>query len=201
MISGAARLVSAVVQLGLLAFGILVGIEAAGISATQAFTSSSRLLGQWAPWVGVLVFAVGVMVAYSAPPGTFPGLVVVLYAAWIGQVVGNHLLGGYVSGFIGALVMTPVATVVARTRFGMPAYAAFLPGFWLLVPGAMGLVGLTELAGTASGGASAAAIRDLQSAIASIFGVAFGVLCGTQLQLIFTSRGSALSPAPPTRRS
>jgi uncharacterized membrane protein YjjP (DUF1212 family) len=201
MISGAARLTSAIVQLGLLAFGILVGIEAGGISSHEAFSSSAKLLGQWAPWLGVLVFAIGVMIAYSAPAGTFPGLVIVLYAAWIGQVIGNHLVGGYVSGFIGALVMTPVATMVARTAFGMPAFASFLPGFWLLVPGAMGLIGLTELAAGTPGSASAAAIRDMQSAVASIFGVAFGVLCGTQLQLLLTSRGSAFSPAPVTRRS
>ena len=99
MIAGASRLVWASVQLLLLAFGILAGIEAAGIPASRAFSSSSSLLGDWAPWLGVLVFATGLLVAYSAPTRSFVGLIVVLYAAWIGQVVGNHSLrGGFVTG-------------------------------------------------------------------------------------------------------
>ena len=56
----------------------------------------------------------------------------------------------------------------------MPAHASFLPGFWLLVPGALGLIGLTELAGGGGG-------QDLVATVGSIFAVALGVLCGTQL--------------------
>ena len=97
--------------------------------------------------LGVLIFAVGVLVSYSAPPKAFAGLLIVLYAAWVGQVVGNHLFGGYVSALVGALVMTPVAALVARMPSAMPAYASFLPGFWLLVPGAMSLIGLTQAGG------------------------------------------------------
>ena len=56
----------------------------------------------------------------------------------------------------------------------MPAHASFLPGFWLLVPGALGLIGLTELAGGGGG-------QDLVATVGSIFAVALGVLCGTQI--------------------
>jgi uncharacterized membrane protein YjjP (DUF1212 family) len=177
MIAGSSRLVWAGVQLLLLAFGILAGIEAGGVSSAAAFSSRSEVLGEWATWLGVLVFAVGVLVAHSMPPRAFTGLLVVLYAAWIGQVIGNELVGGYASGFVGALVMTPVAAVVARLPATMPAYASFLPGFWLLVPGAMSLIGLTELAGDAS----ATGTEDFLAAIGSIMAVALGVLCGTQL--------------------
>jgi uncharacterized membrane protein YjjB (DUF3815 family) len=128
--------------------------------------------------LGVLVFAIGLRVAYSAPPRAFTGLLIVLYAAWTGQVIGNHLFGGYVSGLIGALVMTPTAAIVARMPSATPAYASFLPGFWVLVPGAMSLIGLTELAGDAS----AAGSGDFLAAVGSIFAVALGVLCGTQLE-------------------
>ena len=179
-ISGAARLVSGGVQLVLLAFAILAGVSVVGIPSTRVFSSSSVLLGDLAPWVGVLVFAVGVLVAYSAPVGAFAGLLIVLYAAWIGQVVGDHLFGGYISGLVGAAVMTPVATLVSRLPSGMPVYASFLPGFWLLVPGAMGLIGLAEVAA----GGGEAGLHDLQTAVVSIFAVAVGVLCGTQLEAL-----------------
>jgi uncharacterized membrane protein YjjP (DUF1212 family) len=178
MIAGSSRLVWASIQLMLLAFGILAGVEAAGIPTSKAFSSADRELGNWAPWLGVLVFAAGVVIAHSASPRSFGPLLIVLYAAWIGQVVGDHLFGGYVSGLIGALVMTPVAAVVARLPSAMPVYAIFLPGFWLLVPGAMSLIGLTTLAGNAG----AVGSNDFLAAVGSILGVALGVLCGTQLE-------------------
>jgi len=177
MIAGSSRLVWSSVQLMLLAFGIVAGIEAVGVSASQAFSSADRALGDWAPWLGVLVFAVGVVVAHSAPPGAFGPLLIVLYAAWVGQVVGNHLFGGYVSGLVGALVMTPVAAVVAHFSSALPAYALFLPGFWLLVPGALSLIGLTRLAGDTS----AVGSGDFVAVVGSIIAVALGVLCGTLL--------------------
>ena len=175
MVSGSARLVSGTMQLALLAFGILAGIEAVGVPSPSVFAGSEDVLGNWAPWLGVLIFAIGVTVAYSAPPRSFLALLVVLYAAWGGQVVGNAVFGIYVSAFVGALVMTPVAYWIARLPSAMPQYASFLPGFWLLVPGALGLIGLTELAGDAG----AAGLQDLAATIVSILSVALGVLCGT----------------------
>ena len=71
-----------------------------------------------------------------------------LYAAWAGQSVGNELFGGYASGFVGGVVMTLVAYLLARLPSTMPVYAMFLPGFWLLVPGSLGLVGLTTTLAT-----------------------------------------------------
>ena len=87
------------------------------------------------------------------------------------------MFGGYVSGFVGAFVMTPVAhwtaTLVPRA---MPRRASFLPGFWLLVPGALGLVGLTRVAGDGSTGS-----QEVVATVVSIFAVALGVLAGTLL--------------------
>jgi uncharacterized membrane protein YjjP (DUF1212 family) len=174
MISGASRLVSGGVQLALLAFGILAGIEAVGIPRARILFGTEALLGEWSRWIGVLAFAVGVIVADSAPRRSFPSLLVVLYAAWGGQVVANAVLGGYVAALIGATVMTLMAYVVERLPSAMPAHASFLPGFWLLVPGSLGLIGLTRLAGGAGG-------QELFATVGSIFAVALGVLCGTQL--------------------
>ena len=177
MVSGASRLVSGVMQLALLTFGIIAGIDAVGAPSSLVLSDSEDVLGSWAPWLGVLVFAVGVLVAHSAPARSFPGLLIVLYAAWIGQVVGNAIFGGYMSALLGALVMTPVAFWVSRLPSAMPSHASFLPGFWLLVPGALGLIGLTQLA---EDGATAGA-EDLVATGVSIFAIAIGVLCGSLL--------------------
>ena len=175
--SGSSRLVAGVMQLALLAFGIIAGIQAVGASFSSVFSGSENLLGDWAPWVGVLVFACGAVVANSAPRRSFPGLLLVLYAAWAGQVLGNAVFGGYVSAFVGALVMTPVAAWVSRLPSAMPPHASFLPGFWLLVPGALGLIGLAQLAGDAG----AAGTADLVATVVSLFAVAVGILCGSIL--------------------
>ena len=62
-------------------------------------------------------------------------------------------------------------------KSAMPVYAMFLPVFWLLVPGAISLIGLTAVAtNTHVTGA-----QDFLTAISSIVAVAVGVLLGTQL--------------------
>jgi uncharacterized membrane protein YjjP (DUF1212 family) len=195
MVSGSARLVSGAMQLALLAFGILAGIEAVGVPSASVLSGSHEVLGDWAPWLGVVIFAAGVTVAYCAPVRAFPALLVVLYSAWIGQVVGNAIFGVYVSAFVGALVMTPVAYWVARLPSAMPQYASFLPGFWLLVPGALGLIGLTELAGDAN----AAGSHDLVATAISIFAVALGVLCGTLILAGATATGRLVDVVSGTR--
>ena len=175
IVSGSSRLVSGVMQLALRSFGILAGIEAVGVPSSRVFAATGPRLGDWAPWLGVLVFAIGVSVANSAPARSFPGLLLVLYAAWTGQVLGDALLGGYVSALVGAVVMTLVAEFVSRLPSAMPPLALFLPGFWLLVPGALGLIGLTQLAGVGSSAGS----QDLIATVVSIFAIAVGVLIGS----------------------
>jgi uncharacterized membrane protein YjjP (DUF1212 family) len=173
MVAGSSRLISGSLQLLLLAFGIVAGAQLVGEpSQAQLITDSSSLLGWWAPWVGVLVFGVGTWIFFSGP--SLFWLCVVLYVAWIGQVIGNEIFGGYVSAFCGALVMTPAAYIVERQAGGPPALVTFLPAFWLLVPGALGLIGITELLGTDA----APNLADLVGTFGAIAGIALGVLCG-----------------------
>lgn len=178
LVTGSSRLVAGALQLLLLAFGIFVGSHAidssSATSATRLVEHPYDLLGAWAPWLGVLVFGLGNAVYQSAPRRMVGWLLLVLYASWIGQWAGDLAFGGYVSGFTGALVMTIVAYVVERLPSGPPALVSFLPAFWLLVPGALGLIGLTEYlthAATIGG-------QDLTAALDATLAVALGVLCG-----------------------
>jgi uncharacterized membrane protein YjjP (DUF1212 family) len=188
MVAGSSRLVWGSTQLGLLAFGIVAGVGIAGVSAERAFSSSDAVLGWWAPWLGVLVFAVGVTVAHSAPANAFPSLLAVLVAAWAGQVVGNELFGAYASGFTGALVMTAAAYLLARRPTAMPVYAVFLAGFWLLVPGTLGLIGLTTVLALPESASAA----DVFAIIGSIAAVALGVLAGVELHTALVRAGSRM---------
>ena len=192
MVAGASRLVSGVVQLLLLSFGIVAGAEIAGLPPQDAVRDVQvNLLGWWAPWLGVLVFGLAAAVFFSAPRGSLPWLLLVLGVAWIGQVLGGQAVSPEVSGFVGALAMTPVALAIARIPGGPPSQVTFLPAFWLLVPGAIGLIGVA----TVVGDPSSAEVGDLLKPMGSILSVALGVLCGVTL-----FRGADATRASLTRR-
>jgi len=173
MVAGSSRLVYGTLQMLLLALGIAAGAGLAGLPSEEVLQDShSNLLGDWAPWLGVIVFGVAASAYFSAPPRALRWLLTVLLAAWIGQLIGAELFGAGVSGFFGALAMTPFALAIARLRSGPPSQVTFLPAFWLLVPGAIGLIGATEIVGNPAN----AGLTDLVEPLTSVVAIALGVL-------------------------
>jgi uncharacterized membrane protein YjjP (DUF1212 family) len=187
MVAGASRLVFGAVQLLLLAFGIVAGADIAGVPRADALSDTQpNLLGSWTSWLGVVGFGTAVALYFSAPRRALRWLLPVLFVAWIGQLAGDWLAGPAVSGFVGALAMTPVALAFGRRPGGPPAQVTFLPAFWLLVPGAVGLIGVTEAVGNPAAGA-----QDLLQPLASIVAIALGVLCGAALDTWLRTRSAA----------
>ncbi len=175
MVSGASRLVSGLVQLLLLGFGIVAASVLFELSTGELADNPVNRLGWWAPWVGVAVFALGNYLHLSAPARSLPWMLVIMLAAYAGQVIGSAVFGGLLSGFFGALAMTPLALWVESTKSGPPKLITFLPGFWLLVPGAAGLIGVTELLGV-NHQLGAQAVVD---SLVTVMSIALGVLIGT----------------------
>lgn len=174
MISGAGRLSAGVMQLVLLAAGIVGAAAVAGVPTVSVTQLAAEPVPAWAPWIGVALFGAGVVVHDCARPRAAAWIVLVLYVAYAGQVLGGLVLGGVLSAFVGALVMTPVAVWAARHPSGPPALVSFMPAFWLLVPGALGLLGITKYLGEdrVYGAAS------LTTAGATMVAIALGVLLG-----------------------
>lgn len=149
VISGASQLVAGTMQLVLLSFGIVAGAQIAGVPPDVAITNEAQnTMGEWAPWLGVAVFGAGAFVHFSGPRGSLGWLLVVLFAAWIGQQAGAQLTSDALGGFFGGFVVVPVGAWVATRHSGPPTLATFLPAFWLLVPGAVGLIGVAEFVGS-----------------------------------------------------
>lgn len=147
IVSGSSRLIAGFMQLAQLAFGILIATQMLGVDGSQLSSEAINKIGPWAPWVGVAVYAIGVML-FLAPPASFlPWLVLIAYPAYAAQFLGDLLLGSYASGFCGGLVLTVLALFIARRPGAPPVITMILPGFWLLVPGSMGLIGVAELFG------------------------------------------------------
>jgi uncharacterized membrane protein YjjP (DUF1212 family) len=172
MISGSGRLAAGLLQLVLLALGIVAGAQLVGVSSIGAI--GDRPLGDFGPWIGVALFGIGVLVYHCARRSSFGWILLVLYVAYGAQIIGGLFLGPLLSAFIGALVMSPVASYIALRPTGPPTQVSFLPAFWLLVPGALGLVGLTQLLGNDR----ADALSSLLSMGTTMIGISFGVLVG-----------------------
>ena len=174
MISGSGRLSAGVMRLVLLAAGIVGAAAVAGVPTVAVTQLAAQPVPAWAPWVGVALFGAGIVVHDCAHPRSAAWILLLLYVAYAGQVLGGLVLGGVLSAFVGALVMTPVAVWAARHPSGPPALVSFMPAFWLLVPGALGLLGLTKYLGEdrVYGAAS------LTTAGATMVAIALGVLLG-----------------------
>lgn len=177
MVSGASRLVNGLVQLMLLAFGILAAGTLFDLAASELSDNPVNRLGWWAPWLGVAVFALGNFLHFSSPGRTLPWILLVLTVAYAGQVAGAALFGGTLSGFFGAVAMTPLVLWVESLRAGPPKLVTFLPGFWLLVPGAAGLIGVTEMLGVNQ----QLGVQAVLDTLVAVMSIALGVLIGTAL--------------------
>jgi uncharacterized membrane protein YjjP (DUF1212 family) len=175
MISGAGRLAAGAMQLVLLGAGIVTAGALVGVPDFD-FSEQPQLLGPIAPWIAVAVFGVAISVHRCAPRRSLPWILLVLYVAYSAQVLGDLALGGVLSAFVGALVVTPVTALVARQPSGPAALVSFTPAFWLLVPGALGLVGVADVLG---GDSTAAA--SLVATLSTMVAIALGVLAGSTL--------------------
>ena len=92
------------------------------------------------------------------------------------QNLGNVVLGPELSGFVGALVVVPLTAAIARFPSAPPSVVIKVPAFWLLVPGALGFIGISQAASESYQGAEA--LFDMTLALLSI---ALGILIGTAL--------------------
>jgi uncharacterized membrane protein YjjP (DUF1212 family) len=195
MVAGASRLVTGIVQLLLLAFGIVAAASLVGIGDGALIDDPISGLGWWAPWVGVCLIAVGDVWHFSAPRRSALWILLVLAVAYAGQTVGAALFGAQLSGFFGALAMAPLVLWIDSRPNGPPSMVTFLPAFWLLVPGALGLIGVTQLASDASD----LGYEDLGTTVTSIVAIALGVLIGSaayRTATVGAQRVAASWPSP-----
>jgi uncharacterized membrane protein YjjP (DUF1212 family) len=175
MISGAGRAAAGAMQLVLLGAGIVTAGALVGVPDFD-FSVHPELLGPVAPWIAVAVFGVAISVHRCAPRRSLLWMLFVLYMAYAAQVLGDLIVGGVLSAFFGALCATPVAALVARQPSGPAALVSFTPAFSLLVPGALGLVGVADVLG-----GDAAASASLVATLSTMVAIALGVLAGSSL--------------------
>ncbi len=173
VIAGASRLIFGVGQLLLLAFGVFAATSIVKIMPTEPPNNS---LGQWAGVLGVALVAVGFTLFMSAPRGALVWIFLSLIVTYGAQALGALALGAGLSGFVGAVVVAPFTRFASHFRTSPPASVMSLACFWLLVPGALGFIGLS---GVTQGGAGS--LQTLATAGISVLSIALGAIVGISL--------------------
>ena len=145
VVSGASRLIASLVQILVLTFGVLVGALLASVSPYDLGDLTDQRLPFWVAWIGAAVYAIGQALAFNEPRGALTSVVILLLIAFSVQQAVAWLLDSVVAAGVAAAVALFIAIVIQdRSRRGTPAFVLFAPVFWLLVPGSLGLVAITE---------------------------------------------------------
>ncbi|HLS40340.1 MAG TPA: threonine/serine exporter family protein, partial [Ornithinicoccus sp.] len=114
----------------------------------------------------------------------------VLFAAYLAQVVGQQLGTLALGGFLGAVAASLGATLVELRRPQLARLVVFLPAFWLLVPGSLGLVGVSQLVVD-----PLTAVEAVLAVVGLITAIALGLLVGSALARALRAGLAARSPA------
>ena len=177
MVSGSSRLITGFVQLVLLAFGLAAGAALIGFSPSNLLEATAPGTSMaWAPWAGVVVFGIGVYFHFSAPKDSLGWMLLVLLLTFAAQRASAGFVGNEMSGFFGTLVATPLGYLIQLRFKGPPSMVTFLPSFWLLVPGSLGLLSVTRMLTD-----RAAGLDGLVSAVFILASIALGTLVGASL--------------------
>lgn len=157
----------------------LVGYQAADLVVTgqmTPFLNTSVL-----HWSGVLVFAIGVYIHFSAPPQSLHWMLLVILVAFTTQQLTADLFGAAASGFFGMLAVTPLSYLIQVQWKGPPAMVTFLPSFWILVPGALSLFTMKYMLSDQYVG-----LEGLVDAAIAIVSIALGTLVGASIYKTFS---------------
>ena len=175
IISGASRVIYGTAILFLILFGVLVGIQITGIPPQSLLVANSvNGLGWWAPYLGVLIFALGMYLFMSIRNKDMPWVILILYIAFFGQQIGNHFVGGFFGAFSGSLLMAISGTIIERRDHKTPSFVSILPAFWILVPGSLGFISLATFVTQNY----FAAITDATLVAMTIVAISLGLLLG-----------------------
>lgn len=187
MVAGSSRMIFGTVQLLLFSLGILSATTVLHVPSELMVNLRVNDLGWWGPPVGLALICVGVCLNEGASMRLLPAIGVVVAAAFGAQLAGQAISGAVLGGFLGAIAGSLGATVVSYLRPQLPRLVVFLPAFWVLVPGSLGLLSVTSLGLDPGQGA-----RTAVGVAAVICALALGLLFGSALAQAVTGRGRRL---------
>jgi uncharacterized membrane protein YjjB (DUF3815 family) len=126
--------------------------------------------------VGLVVLTLGHYLHNCAPRRTVGWIFLVCAVAFAGQTAGAAIVSPELSAFFGAIVMTPLILWLSGRPGGPPRMTLFLPAFWMLVPGATGLIGVTQAVGV-----KGVAVSDFGETAVTVASITLGTLLGAAM--------------------
>lgn len=174
MVAGTARLAYGGAQLMLFAMGV-AGAALLLDAPTEALTNVRvSELSWWGPVIGLPLIVVGISLMESVSRSLAPWILLVVLLTFGAQVAGQALTPSpWAGAFLGAVAASAGAILVETIKPSLPRIAVFLPSFWMLVPGSLGLVSITQL-----GLEPQLAVPTITTVMITIAAIALGVLVG-----------------------
>jgi uncharacterized membrane protein YjjP (DUF1212 family) len=173
-LAGVTSVAAGIWDLLLLALGALAGVA---LGAPEApLRPVKQFLGPFSPWVGLVILALGYLLYQAIPVRTMPWLLAVLVAERLAELAGTAIAGPPFGVFTAGLLL-PTAAWIASRRSDFPSAVVYLPSFWMLVPGALGLTATLTIFRTRSAGN----ITDLVTSIIVVLALTLGIMVGSRL--------------------
>lgn len=180
-VSGVARLGQGGTQLVMFSVGVVGAAALLGVDAQALRNTRIDDIGWWSPFVGLLAVTVGICLMEAVPRTMAPWVFAVLALTLATQLVVQGVFGRVWPGaFAGAAVASVAAWSIAAVRRDLPRMVLFLPSFWLLVPGSVGLVSVAQLGLEPELSGPTATL-----AVSVILAIALGLVVGTTLSRVF----------------
>lgn len=144
MITGATRLISAVVMLLSMAFGLALAIEITGLSQSHLQDITANQAPYWVLWIAGPVFGLGNILYLATPPRMWGWTILFAFGTfWINNLLQMEVRPAYAGGIAMGVALIAARAVAARMK-GHPSFLVmYLPSFWLMVPGSLGFVALS----------------------------------------------------------
>ena len=195
MVAGTSRLGYGLVQVLLFTLGIAAAAKLFPLDATQLGNVRIDQIGWYAAPLGLVLVTLAIGLLESPPPRLLPWIFVVLLAAFFAQVLGQHLGGAVGGALLGAMVATLGSHAVELVVPRLARLVVFLPSFWLLVPGSLGVLAATQVA------VDPEAHADVLGVVAIVAALALGLLRGSPSAPAIGCLPRKRPPRRPSRRS
>lgn len=176
MVAGTSRLAFGAVQLLLFTLGIVAAAQLFAVPTGALTNLRVDELGWWAAPLGLVLIVLGIELLESPSLRLLPWIGLTLVLAFAAQSAGQALSGPALGSFAGALAASLGASAVEAVKPTLPRLVVFLPSFWLLVPGSLGLLSTTQLAVDPAGSVEAAL-----GVLGVVTAIALGLLVGAAL--------------------
>jgi uncharacterized membrane protein YjjB (DUF3815 family) len=182
MVSGASRLIYAVMILGSMAFGGALAIAASRLPASRLEDVTATMTPEWVAWVGAALYGIGTFLYFCTPVRLWlPSLFVMMLSFAISVLTLPSLGVPLSAGIATALGLITSWAINARLGGGPGDLAIFLPTFWLIVPGSTGFVAITGELESAQDLSNVAGTAGL-----TFFAMAIGMMLATAVYPLLT---------------